>query len=143
MSREIYQDIILGHFREPACRAEVVEGDANVFQIRNPNCGDLILLQVVVDDGSVSLCHQAQGCAASVASCSIMCETLSGKNVHEVDSEIVRFFELLNSPEGIEGLDSIELEALLFFKNVPARKLCVSLAWTCLQNALATMCKEG
>jgi len=142
MNRELYQDIILEHFRAPRHRKSLQEGDVGVFSIRNPNCGDLVKLFLQPEgNGGWTWLQDAQGCAASVASTSILCEQLNGRSTGEAKRVIATFLAHLEDPsdaDGISGLEAcLELEALAYFRNVPARKLCVSLAWTCAQNALA------
>ncbi len=144
MSREIYQDIVLDHFRNSRLRISFDGNDESVHSLRNPGCGDLIKLKVSpAEDGSLKWEHDAQGCAASVASTSIMCDHLTGRKKVDADELILHFLEELESVsertfEQDDSMD-IELEALLYFRNVPARKICVSLAWNCAQKALAAL----
>ena len=142
MNREIYQDIILSHFRAPKWKESLGE-DTDAFTVRNPSCGDVIRLRVAADDiGTLHVIHDAQGCAASVSSCSIMCDTLQGLSIDEASRKVEIFLEALNRNDPIQPNQvSLEIEALLFFRNVPARRQCVSLAWTCAQNALAALRK--
>jgi len=141
MNREIYQSIILEHFREPRCRQFLDENDPDVVVIRNPNCGDLVKLRLELQsDGNCVWVNDAQGCAASVASTSIFCEHLTGLQVEVVAEKISEFLKLLADGTSVNPdapTNDMEIDALLYFRNVPARKLCVSLAWTCAENALA------
>lgn len=143
MDRELYQEIILSHFRNPKWK-ELLADIPDVHVVKNPNCGDVVKLKAMLDDaGSLKLIHDAQGCAASVASCSILCDRLNGLKPDDAAARVGRFLKALQSDAGSEPSwnDDVEIEALLFFRNVPARRLCVSLAWSCAQNALAAIIK--
>jgi len=144
MEREILQDIVLDHFRDPRLKAQLSETEEGVSTIRNPNCGDIVMLKITRNAGdALEWVQNAQGCAASVASASILCEHLNHLNRADAVSVVHRFLQVLESEE-IEGNNEIsadiELQALLYFRSVPARKLCVSLAWTAAKNALAALC---
>ena len=143
MDRELYQEIILSHFRSPKWK-EALTDASDVGIAKNPNCGDIVKLKATLDDGGcLQLVHDAQGCAASVASCSILCDKLNGLGLDEATERVGRFLLALQADEtadpGWSG--DVEIDALLFFRNVPARRLCVSLAWSCAQNALAALVK--
>ena len=148
MNREIYQDIVLDHFRNPRCKHDLSDANSTVITIRNPNCGDLVVLEATTDaaeggDETTGLLwrHNAQGCAASVASTSILCDKLTGVGLEQARETVCRFLDALESEISLEDASGgdLELEALLYFRNVPARKLCVSLAWTAAKNALAAL----
>ena len=144
MEKEIFQDIVLDHFRNPRWKVPLSEADDGVNTIRNPNCGDVVMLRVVKNHENVLMWEQnAQGCAASVASTSILCEHLNGLD-RDASQRFVNLFQRALEAEDTELADElsedIELQALLYFRNVPARKLCVSLAWSAAKNALAALC---
>lgn len=116
-----------------------------IYSVRNPACGDIIRLHLtMMKNGKIRAVHNTEGCAASVASCSIMCDTLNELSLNEA----VRYVGLFLKALGSETVDesrwnpSVEIEALLLFRNVAARRQCVSLAWTCAENALAALVKE-
>ena len=128
--REIYQEIVLSHFRSPARRGEI-DARWTVYRQRNPLCGDIVELQMRHDrhEDALRLVHQAQGCAVSVASCSILCERLDGMPLARAIEETRG---LLRAMEG-----ATEAEALLSFRGIEARRTCALLAWRCAENALA------
>lgn len=152
MNRELYQELILEHFRSPRCKRPLALSDPGVFALQNPHCGDQILLRAIeLDQGRLRWEHNASGCAASVASTSILCEQLQGLEAGESRVQIQAFLSALRSPvnanfpldapsllpEAMQG--NLELEALLLFRSNAARQFCVSLAWSCAENALAAL----
>ena len=50
----IYQELILRHYRSPAHRGDMDAPDA-VVTMRNPTCGDDIVLQLRVKDGVIEI----------------------------------------------------------------------------------------
>jgi nitrogen fixation NifU-like protein len=138
MDKEIYQEIIIDHFKHPRFKSSLDEG-LPLYEKKNPACGDQIRLQVKEQDGSLQFSHATQGCAAAVASCSIMCGYLNGRSSSDVLLRIEAFRgQMLGEGDLAQVPDSdLEIESLLFFRNVPARVTCVLLAWDCAYNALA------
>ncbi|MEQ9824460.1 MAG: iron-sulfur cluster assembly scaffold protein [Puniceicoccaceae bacterium] len=152
MNRELYQELILEHFRSPRFKQALAISDPGVFTLQNPHCGDQVILRAIeLDEGRLRWEHNASGCAASVASTSMLCEQLQGLEVGEARVQIEAFLNALRSPvnanspldassmlpEAMQG--NLELEALLLFRSNAARQFCVSLAWTCAENALAAL----
>ena len=80
----IYQELILRHYRSPAHRGDMDAPDA-VVTMRNPTCGDDIVLQLRVRDGVIEdVRFKGQGCAISQASASMASEELIGMPVDEL-----------------------------------------------------------
>ena len=80
---EMYQQIILDHYREKH-HSGLREGyDAEVTQV-NPSCGDELLLRVHVDgDVITDVSYDAVGCSISQASTSVMTDLVIGKTIGE------------------------------------------------------------
>ncbi|MBN2234614.1 MAG: iron-sulfur cluster assembly scaffold protein [Opitutales bacterium] len=131
--RQVYQDIISDHFRHPRMRGWSGEGWKDVLNV-NPSCGDQIRIACRLDASGRQMLewrHQSQGCAASVASASIMCGVLNGLSPALARDRISVFLEELLNPNGEKDSDpdAFERQALLFFRKVPSRVVCVRLAW--------------
>ncbi|MCG8526040.1 MAG: iron-sulfur cluster assembly scaffold protein [Opitutales bacterium] len=136
MDTEIMQEIILSHYRDPRCRVEL-DDDLHVHTAKNPACGDVMRLQIRENEDGLLIQHRSEGCAASVASCSIMCEMLSGEKPSVVRSTIDDFLESMTAEDPkVEGR-SLEWQSLLHFRHQPSRAFCVMLPWQCARNALA------
>ncbi|MDZ7629984.1 MAG: SUF system NifU family Fe-S cluster assembly protein [Gemmatimonadaceae bacterium] len=79
----LYQEIILSHYRAPKHKG-VLEGAGAGVEHRNPLCGDVLSLQLVVDgdriaDGAFS----ARACSITQATASMLLDTVIGGSVAE------------------------------------------------------------
>lgn len=133
--RELYQELIIDHGRHP--RNFKNDADANcVKEGFNPLCGDrLTLFLRTNDDKIIDACFQGSGCAISVASASLMTETLKGKSLVGVKKIFHTFHDLIM---GVSTVDN-ELGKLTVFSGVrdyPSRVKCATLAWHTLMAAI-------
>lgn len=84
MSDSIYQDIILEHYRNPQNTGRLLSPTKTVT-VSNPLCGDHITLDITMKQDTISeIKYQADGCAISVASMSLLSEAMKGKTSKEV-----------------------------------------------------------
>ena len=85
---DMYQEIILDHYRNPHHKGLRDPYDAEVYQV-NPTCGDEIKLRVTLklggDGESVveDVSYESLGCSISQASASVMTDLVIGKPVSE------------------------------------------------------------
>ena len=80
---ELYTDLIMEHSMNSANKREIAHPTCSTLG-HNPNCGDEIKLEVVVEGGRIlDMAFSGHGCAISQSSTSIMIETLRGKTVEE------------------------------------------------------------
>lgn len=131
--RQVYQDIISDHLRHPRMKGWNGDEWKDVLNV-NPACGDQVRVACRRDpDGgqTIEWRHQSQGCAASVASASIMCGLLDRLPPDLARQRVSMFLrELQNADQGGQSdPDAFEEQALLFFRRVPSRVVCVRLAW--------------
>lgn len=136
--REIYQDIILDHYRKPR-NYEEMEGASHHASGHNPLCGDRVQIFLQVEDGVVKdATFKGAGCAISTASASLMTETVKGKPLEEVEALFERFHSMVTTtPEGDEANEDLgKLEALSGVRQLPVRVKCATLAWHTMQAAL-------
>ena len=82
---EMYRDIILDHYRSPRGKKPLshtcISSDG-----KNPACGDEIAVEVDMRDGVLKDIHvNCKGCAISIASGSMLAETVKGKSFEEVE----------------------------------------------------------
>ena len=133
---ELYQDIILDHYRNPR-QAGTVEDEELLVEEENPLCGDQIRLTAVIANGQVKdIRYQARGCAISMASASMMTEDLIGKPIEEVRARIHDFVELMRSEREIPEDELGDLIALEGVKHFPMRIKCATLCWHAAELAL-------
>jgi len=138
---QMYQEIILDHYRSPQNKGLRAPFGSEVHHV-NPTCGDEITLRVrLSDDGSVvdDISYEAQGCSISQASVSVMTELLIGHTV-EHDLEVADAFLQMVQSRGAAEPDEEVLEDAVAFAGVaryPARVKCALLGWMAWKDALA------
>ncbi len=83
MSSDIYKDIILDYYRNPRNFGELQNPDVRAKD-SNPLCGDIIEMQLKINDGKVEdIRFQGKGCAISQASASMLTELAKGKSLDD------------------------------------------------------------
>lgn len=133
--RELYQEVIIEHGSNPRhfCALENPTCTGHGY---NPLCGDQITLDLKIDNETISeMGFQGQGCAISMASASLMCESLSGKSVLHAQKAFELFHALLTTDVELDE-DLGKLAVLSGVREFPARVKCATLAWHTLQDAL-------
>lgn len=134
--RELYQEIIIEHNREPRnhfCMQDATT-QANGF---NPLCGDRVSVYLKIDKGVIlAASFSGRGCAISQASASLMTEALCGKTVGEVRNLFQSFHALLTRDEEADVAVLDKLIVLSGVRAFPARVKCATLAWHTLEAAL-------
>ena len=101
---EMYQQIILDHYREKHHSGLRENYDAEVTQV-NPSCGDELLLRVHVDgDVITDVSYDAVGCSISQASTSVMTDLVIGKTIGEAQ-DLYRGFQDMMRSRGTVELD--------------------------------------
>ena len=132
----VYQELILRHYRSSKHRGELEAPDA-VIPMRNPVCGDDILLQVRVEEGRVEeIRFSGHGCAISQAAASMMIEKAVGRPWAEIHQVAARFREMLQGDEAAAKDKALgDLRALAGVSKLPRRVKCAMLAWDALEEA--------
>lgn len=141
---DLYQDVILDHFRNPRCRGCLDKPDAAV-RLVNPLCGDEIKLSIGVKDGVIhEVACDGHGCAISQASASMMSELLKGKTIKDARERLSLFRDVLEGKE-VADIDAKlgDAAALEGVRNFAARIKCAILAWEAMEACLAQAEKVG
>ncbi len=137
--RELYRDLILDHARHPRHFGKLGQMTHSAEGI-NPLCGDKLRLYLDVDaDETIrDAAFEGSGCAISVASASLLTDTVIGLSAREA----MAFFDAVttqltgsNSQEG-NAVDLGKLRALAGVRDFPTRVKCATLAWHALKSAL-------
>ncbi len=132
--RELYQEVIFDHNRQPRNFHAMDDAD-RVADGNNPLCGDELTVYLRIADGVVAdASFVGHGCAISTASASLMTEAVKGKPVEEVEALFRDFHALLAGTP--PDRDFGKLEVLTGVREFPARVKCATLAWHTLHNAL-------
>lgn len=133
----LYQEVILDHYKHPENKGLSAEYDAQVHHI-NPSCGDEITLNITLDGSMVkSVSWDGLGCSISQASVSIMSGLMIGKDMAVAQVVFDNFVELMQS-KGSGNPDEAILEDAVAFAGVsqyPARIKCALLGWMAFKDA--------
>ena len=80
----LYREHILDHYRHPRNQGTLDGADVS-YQLENEICGDVVRLDVRLQDGRVSEARfSGRGCVISTASASMLTEEVLGKTVDEL-----------------------------------------------------------
>ena len=136
MLEELYQDIILDHYRRPRNKGKVDPSDIQA-QEYNPLCGDEISVTAKLVDGKIAeVKFDGHGCSISQASASIMTQKLMGKTLAEAGELIGKFLKMMRGDVPFGGREMGELKALEGVLKFPVRVKCATLAWHATQQAI-------
>jgi nitrogen fixation NifU-like protein len=137
--RELYQQIILDHSRNPQNFGALADA-THAAQGFNPLCGDKVTVFLRVNDGRVDAARfQGTGCAISQSSASLMTSAVIGKPVSAV-AELFDSFHAMVSGAGDAPKSLGKLTALAGVREFPTRVKCATLCWHALKAALG---KQG
>ncbi|MCJ7840309.1 SUF system NifU family Fe-S cluster assembly protein [Lederbergia sp. NSJ-179] len=133
----LYRRVIMDHYKNPRNKGSLGDGNLTV-DMNNPTCGDRIHLTMKVEDGKVTDAKfDGEGCSISMASASMMTQTIIGKDVETAYKLSHIFSEMIQGKEyEEEGLDLGDMEALQGVSKFPARIKCATLAWKAMEKGL-------
>lgn len=133
---KLYQERIMDHFKHPRNQS-AVDDAACLAEEFNPTCGDVVRVTFQQEQDLLQdLRYEVKGCAITVASASIMSETLNGFSPDKARQLIDTVLEQLNGPDADPVFEDIDLQALLTVKNFPMRLKCATLPWVAMKRAL-------
>ncbi len=135
---DVYQDIILDHYKSPRCKGVLLNPDRKV-DLNNPLCGDQISLTLKFSgDIIVEIAFDGHGCSISQAAASIMSELLRGKTREEARRLSSLFRKMIKSEVDGDALNDLgDALALEGVKRHSARIKCALLAWDCIDRGLS------
>lgn len=136
--RELYQQVILDHNRNPKNFREMADATGKI-EGYNPLCGDHYTVFVRLEgDRIADISFTGAGCAISKASASVMSSVLRGKTREEAERLFQEFHGLVTgthaSAEETERMG--KLAAFAGVSEFPARVKCASLPWHTLHAVL-------
>ncbi|HLU20954.1 Fe-S cluster assembly sulfur transfer protein SufU [Lederbergia graminis] len=135
----LYRQVIMDHYKNPRNKGSLADGSLTV-DMNNPTCGDRIHLTMKVEDGKVTDAKfEGEGCSISMASASMMTQTIIGQNVEQAMKLSQIFSEMIqgNDYELDDSVDLGDIEALQGVSKFPARIKCATLAWKAMEKGLA------
>lgn len=143
---QLYQDIILDHYKKPRGRGLREPYEAQVRHV-NPTCGDEIDLRVHLADGTVAdISYEGMGCSISQASASVLYELIVGQTVTEALSTVDQFTEMIASRGQVQPDEAVLEDAVAFagVAKYPARVKCALLSWMAFKDAtVQALAAEG
>lgn len=136
MMEELYQEIILDHYRRPRNKGKAEPSDISAHD-SNPLCGDEIdVTAKLVDNKIAELKFDGKGCAICTASASIMTQKLVGKTLVEDGQFIDGFLNMMRGETPFGGKEMGDLKALEGVLKFPVRVKCATLAWNTAQQGI-------
>jgi nitrogen fixation NifU-like protein len=133
----LYQDVIMDHYRNPRSKGLRDPYDVEVHHV-NPTCGDEVTLRVRIADGVVQdVSYDAQGCSISQASTSVLAEQVIGVDLATAmvaEAEFLRMMQGKGHADVDEDIlgDGVALAGVARF---PARIKCALLGWLAFKDA--------
>jgi len=116
---DLYGEIILDHFKHPRHAGEIADAQIS-GEDSNPVCGDKVKIWLKLDGERVEdFAFKGDGCAISVASTSIVGETLKGMTL-----------------DGLEKLENDQVYEMIGVPISPGRVKCALLGITCIKKAI-------
>ena len=101
---EMYSKKVLDNFRNPKNMGEIKDADG-VGTVGNPVCGDLMTIYIKVKDNKIAdIRFKTFGCAAAIATSSMITELAKGKTLEEAVN-ITRD----NVAESLDGLPPVKM----------------------------------
>lgn len=136
--KELYRDVIIDHNRRPRNFGRLEQPDAHAEGF-NPLCGDRLDVYLTLDGDRIrDVRFEGKGCAISVASASLMTETMKGRTRAEAQRYFQEVHDLLTRADFTPTLELGKLAALSGVREFPVRVKCASLCWHTLNAALAS-----
>lgn len=133
---DLYRDIIMDHYKYPRGKKRLDNADVT-SEGQNPVCGDEIEMKLKVNGDRIEdVSIECLGCAISVASGSMLVDTIRGKSINEVKKIASAIKAILKGEKPDGDLDLGDLEALEGVKKFPVRIKCALLSWTTLIEGL-------
>jgi nitrogen fixation NifU-like protein len=135
---QLYQEIILDHYRNPHGHGLREPFDAESYQV-NPTCGDEVTLRVALDGDRVTdVSYDAIGCSISQAATSVLTDLVIGRTVAESRSTMDAFVEMVQSRGQVEPDEDVLADAVAFVgvSRYPSRVKCALLGWMAFKDAV-------
>jgi len=138
--RELYKNLVIEHARKPQ-NFGCIERHSDSSKGVNPLCGDKIKIYILQEKGHVSkISFKGVGCAISIASASLLTETLKNRSVTQARNYAKNFMMIINSnhkfSENKKQFDNKDLEILMAVKDFPTRIKCATLCWQAFLSAI-------
>ncbi len=134
--KDLYRELILDHARQPRHFGSLTDA-THVAEGVNPLCGDRLKLYLKLNSDAhiEDASFEGIGCAISLASASLLTETVIGKPLDDALASGRTVIGRLTGDAAARSAPSEKLAALEGVKEFPMRVKCATLAWRALQSA--------
>jgi len=134
--RDLYRELILDHARKPRHFGKLRTA-THTAQGINPLCGDKLHLYLRLDDDVIrDATFEGSGCAISVASASLLTDTIIGMKTDDAIKWFDQVTNRLTDESAKSDFDLGKLQALEGVREFPSRVKCATLAWHALHSAI-------
>ncbi len=114
----MYSEKLLEHFKNPR-NVGVIENADGVGEAGNPKCGDMMTVYIKVKEDVIEdIKFQTFGCAAAIATSSMMTELAKGKKIEEALKISKR-----DIADALDGLPPIKMHCSLLAEDALKRRL--------------------
>lgn len=132
----LYRDIILDHYRAPRGGDPLEQVDI-ATRGSNPSCGDELTLALTISNDKIKKAQvKTTGCAISVASSSMLAETIEGMTLDQAAKFGETIRAMMHGDDPAPGIDLGDLDSLKGVRKFPVRVKCALLAWVALLDAI-------
>lgn len=134
--RDLYRELILDHARKPRHFGKL-ENATHTAEGINPLCGDKLHLYLQLKNNVIAdVSFEGSGCAISVASASLLADTVIGLTIDDAKHWFEQLTTRLTTESGNDDFDLGKLQALEGVREFPSRVKCATLAWHALRTAI-------
>ena len=133
--KELYQEIILDHGKNPRNKGKC-NGYSHEAQAHNPLCGDKVHIYLKLDTEKkvIDMSFEGEGCAISLASASILTDTLKGKDFSFTKKITEDFLNMVKNKTKItlNSLTEDQITTITSLSGVqqfPMRVKCATMVW--------------
>lgn len=141
--RALYQEVIIDHGRHPRNFKRLAHPSAT-HEGYNPLCGDHLTLYLQIDNNTIiDASFEGEGCAISMAACSLMTERIKNSSIAEAQKLFAAFHALVTEPAPAEACEYLgKLAVLGGVRDFPVRIKCATLSFHTLKAALDNVSSE-
>ncbi|NLN88419.1 MAG: Fe-S cluster assembly scaffold protein NifU [Syntrophomonadaceae bacterium] len=142
-----YSQKVMDHFMNPR-NVGTLENPSGVGEVGNPTCGDIMHIEIVVKDDRIEdIKFRTFGCAAAIATSSMVTEIVKGKTLEEAEKITNR-----TVAEALDGLPPVKMhcsnlaadalhEAIKSYRQGGAPE--ASIEKGCCQSEPDSACQQG
>ena len=136
---DLYQEIILDHYKRPRNRAPGLDGSQVHVHHSNPLCGDEMDLRIRVEDGTLAgIAFDGEGCSISQAAASTMTQAVLGRELADALDLAEDFRTMMHGDPARRPDDLADGVAFEGVARFPVRVKCALLSWMALRDAIET-----